>query len=116
MVVDAFIEHSNVTLIDGDVVIGAFESVQLDAATSSEAHSSGGNEFGGGTSLGASGIIATNILNSAADATIMDSDIDTALSSTGLVSVTASNDLASLDADVINGVTSGAEGMGDVGV
>ena len=54
----AFIDNVTVTVVGGDVVVGAVESSTLSAVTASEAHASGGSQFGGGTVIAVGALIA----------------------------------------------------------
>ena len=106
----ASIEYADVDLTGGELDVQAGEAATFTATTESEAHASGGSQFGGGTVIAVSGIIATNNLLNGAEAWISESTVDTGLSGTGAIGVTADN-TGVLDASVSNMVESGDTGV-----
>ena len=71
--VPAYITGATVTAATGTSSLTALEQAMIEAKATSDVTSSGGNSFGGGTSLAANGQIVTNLVLSAADAYIHDS-------------------------------------------
>ncbi|TVS11137.1 MAG: hypothetical protein EA424_24230, partial [Planctomycetaceae bacterium] len=116
----AFIDHTTLTANGGDVLVRAVEAATLTAAATSEltasrsSSDSGAGDAGssgGGTSLVVGGLIATNLVQSGADAILRNSDVKPTDVDAGGVSVEAENK-ASLTATVVNGATASSSGDG----
>ena len=103
----AYISDLDVDVVNGDVSITADTTSTLEANLSTEASSSGGSQFGEGTSIAVNGIVATNVARGETEAKVEDSDIV----ASGDVSVKASN-TSSVDATVENATTSGDAAIG----
>ena len=108
----ATIDRATVAATTGNVRVAAIESASLTALLRSEAKSSASTSLFGGTgnSLAASGLIATNVVVSAASATISNSVVSTS-GADGNVEVDAQN-TASIGASVDNAVESGGKAIG----
>jgi hypothetical protein len=90
----------------GAVTVTALEDASVTASLASEVSSSGGNVFGGGNSTAVSGLVATNVVNSGAQAWIESSTVgavDDAIA--GAVTVQADN-TSSVSAQLVNSSTS----------
>ncbi|MDZ7841198.1 MAG: DUF4347 domain-containing protein [Gammaproteobacteria bacterium] len=117
--VAAFVNQAPVTANHGNVSVKATENAVLKATADSSATSSGGSAFGTGNSIAVSGVVATNLVQSAAQAWIRDSDItavdpdDTDADDIGDVVVDASN-TSSIDAVNTSAVESGDKAVGVV--
>jgi hypothetical protein len=114
--VDAYIEDVNVTSA-GAVKVSAVESAQILSLAQSTVESSGGSAFkelGEGSVIAANGVIATNIVQSQADASIADSSITTTNGATsGDVRVLAFS-ASGVDARVLARTDTGEKGGGIV--
>lgn len=113
----AKIENAAVTALDGNVSVSATEDTTIIATTDATATASGGSAYGTGMVIGASGIVATNMVLSQADA-YLDNSIVTASDADDLdadqfgnVIVDAQN-TSLIDATVLNSVTSGDTSAG----
>jgi hypothetical protein len=94
--VEAYISEATVTAVDG-VAVQAFASAVIRAETDAAASSSGGDVWGKGDSLAVSAVVATNIVLSAVDAYVSESDITTTGSAGADVVVEAQN-ISQIDA------------------
>ena len=103
----AYISDLDVDVVNGDVSVTADTTSTLEANLSTEASSSGGSQFGEGTSIAVNGIVATNVARGETEAKVEDSDIV----ASGDVNVKASN-TSSVDATVENATTSGDAAIG----
>jgi hypothetical protein len=106
----AYMEGAVVTTA-GDVTVEALEDAELKAHIKAKIASSGGSAFGTGTSLAVGGVIATNLVQSSADAYVKDARITT--TGTGDLTVTGVND-AAIDATINSAVSTGDTGVGVV--
>ncbi|MCZ7598728.1 MAG: hypothetical protein M5U09_14690 [Gammaproteobacteria bacterium] len=105
--VDAYID-STAAEVDGDVHVEAVETATITANDKSVVTSDGGSITGKGSSLAINGVIATNVVLSAADARITNSDL-TAVG--GDVDLDASNTSA-IDAVVESSTKSNGKSIG----
>ena len=109
-VAEAFITNADVSS-DGDIDIDAIEDSSIRAIAKSTVSSSGGSNFGNGTSLAVSGQIVTNLVLSEARAFISESDIETTMGNGGNVEITADN-AALLDATLRSSTQTGDTAVG----
>jgi hypothetical protein len=107
------ISHTLAKLEDLDldaqgVTVTATENALISAQGESTASSSGGSAFGTGTSLAVNASIATNVVQSHADAFIQDSDVN---ATAGNVAVSASN-TSEIDATILASTATGDTAVG----
>lgn len=111
--VDSFIDNATVTT--GALTLNADETATIKADIDSTAESSGGSAIGEGQSLALSGVIATNLVLSRADAFITNSSITTTnTGTTGNALLNAINTSA-IEATIQARITSGDEAFGATG-
>ena len=118
------LSHATVTASGGNVLVQAKEMAILTASTTSEVsatQSSTGTGGTGGTSLAVGGLIGTNLVHSAATATLSNSQVTTTATGTGAGGVTVdAENSATLTATTVNAATattttSGTGGTGGTG-
>ncbi|MBR9891184.1 LEPR-XLL domain-containing protein, partial [bacterium] len=104
----ARVDEATVDTATGDIAIIATENAGIEAHNIGDVSADGGSAFGeGGTTLAVNALIATNVVLSTAEASLEDSDVDSAL---GAVTVEAAN-TAFIDSDI--DMTTVAEGGGE---
>ncbi|MCG8600258.1 MAG: hypothetical protein MI807_08975, partial [Verrucomicrobiales bacterium] len=108
---EATAEVDGVDLTGATVTVHASQAATVTAVAASEMESSGGNTFGGGTSLAAGGIVAANTVRGSADAEIKDSSVVT---TAGPLLVHADNSV-NISATNRNQLSSGNQAAGFVG-
>ncbi len=106
--VTALVDNTTAT-VAGDVLVEALETATIDATISSAVTSSGGSIFGNGKSVAVNGTIATNLVQSSADARVKNSSLTT--SNGGDVAVKADNS-SSLKADISSETISNGVSVG----
>src|SRR5262249_4287987 len=111
--VQAFINNASVrgnaggTVGAGSVTVTAIEHAQISAVSDAAASASGGSAWGTGPTLAVNGTIATNLVQSQANAYIKGSDVKT----TGDVALDAEN-ISNIDAVILSATTSGDKAVG----
>src|SRR6185436_7982256 len=100
--VAAYIHHATVGA--GSVSVNAVEHAQISSIADSAAKAAGGNSFGGGYQIAGNATIATNTVQSQANAYIDDAAVTT--TGTGAVALDAEN-ISNIDAIVLSATTSG---------
>lgn len=107
----AYIDGATLSVNSGGVTVQALSDATLLAHLESAVSSSGGGKFGTGTSLAASGLIATNTVQNAAQAWILGATIGTPADRIGGdVTVDAQN-TSTIDAILVNATYAGAQAI-----
>jgi len=112
----ALLDQVVAQITDGDMAVTALQAATISSVADAEATASGGSAYGTGTVIAASGLIATNMVRSQADARVSNSRLTLQKSlagpaGTGQLTIDARN-LSSINASVHNAVISGDTGVG----
>ncbi|MFN9610712.1 MAG: DUF4347 domain-containing protein, partial [bacterium] len=111
------VTNASVRAVDGDITVQALEAATITTTADATATASGGSAYGTGTVIGASGIVATNLVLSDATVKILASELNAGdadagdADALGNIVLDAANS-ARIDASVLNSVTSGDTAAG----